>query len=71
MKLISENPYASATGLATFIIVIVVYVLSQFGINLPAEVIVAVTGVLTFLLGRWTRISKQDAEILDHKDQLT
>jgi len=65
MKLISENPYASVTMLVTAIMTVVTYVLSLYGIDLPVPVIVAGTTILGFLFGRWTRISKEDAEKLN------
>lgn len=71
MNFIKQNPYASITALAGAIVAIVVYVLGLFGINVPVEVSGALGIIIIFLLGRFTRISKEDAEILEHKDQLT
>jgi len=71
MELFTQNPKATITGLTGAIVIIVVYVLSYFGINVPIEVSGALGVIILFLLGRYTRISKEDAEILDHKDQLT
>jgi len=71
MNLLIDNPKATLTGLTGAIVIIVVFVLSYFGITVPIEVSGALGVIILFLLGRWTRISKQDAEILDHKDQLT
>ena len=65
MKLISENPYASVTILVSAIVTIVTYVLSLYGINLPAGVIAAGTAILSFLLGRWTRLSGEEAKKLE------
>ena len=71
MKLITENPFASVTALAGAIVAIVVYVLGLFGIDVPIEVSGAIGVIIIFLLGRYTRISKEDAELIEHKDQLT
>lgn len=71
MNLLIDNPKATLTGLTGAIVIIVVFVLSYFGITVPIEVSGALGVIILFLLGRYTRISKQDAEILDHKDQLT
>ena len=68
MHLVTENPYASSTILVGFIVTIITYVL-LYGINLPAPVVVAVTGVISFLLGRWTRINKQEAKIIETMPQ--
>jgi hypothetical protein len=71
MNLITENPFASVTALAGAIVAIVVYVLGLFGIDVPIEVSGAIGVIIIFLLGRYTRISKEDAELIEHKDQLT
>ncbi len=71
MNLITENPKTSITVLAGAIVAIVVYVLSLFGIIIPIEVSGALAVIVIFLLGRYTRISKEDAELIDHKDQLS
>lgn len=65
-NIIAENPYASVTAVVTMIMVVIAYLLDAiWGVKLPAEVIVAVTGILSFFLGRWTRINKQDAKVVE------
>ncbi len=64
MKLISENPKASLTVLASAIATVIVWVLSLFGVIVPLEVSLAIGAILLFLLGRYTRINQQEAELI-------
>lgn len=64
MKLISENPKASLTVLASAIATVIVWVLSLFGVVVPLEVSLAIGAILLFLLGRYTRINQQEAELI-------
>ncbi len=62
----AENPKASVTIAITAGITIFIYLLNAiWQITLPPEVIVAITALATFLIGRWTRIDGQQAKILD------
>lgn len=65
MKLISENPKTSLTTAVGALIVVVVFVLAQFGVEVPLEVSAAAGVVIVFLLGRFTRLSKTEAEKLE------
>jgi len=64
MKLIAENPKASLTVLASAIATVIVWVLSLFGVIVPLEVSLAIGAILLFLLGRYTRINQQEAELI-------
>lgn len=64
MRLISENPKASITVLATAIATVIVWVLSLFGVAVPTEVMIAIGAIVAFLLGRFTRINKEEAELI-------
>lgn len=64
MKLISENPKATLTVLATAIATVIVWVLSLFNVSVPNEVMIAFGAIILFLLGRFTRINKEEAELL-------
>jgi len=64
MKLIAENPKASLTVLASAIATVIVWVLSLFGVVVPLEVSLAIGAILLFLLGRYTRINQQEAELI-------
>jgi len=64
MKLIAENPKASLTVLASAIATVLVWVLSLFGMIVPLEVSLAIGAILLFLLGRYTRINQQEAELI-------
>jgi len=63
-NLVTENPFASVTILTIPIVTILVFVLKSYGIILPEEVIIAVTAILGFFLGRFTRIDKKDAKVI-------
>lgn len=63
-NIISQNPYASATILTIPIVTILAFVLKSYGIVLPDEVIISLTAILSFFLGRFTRIDKTDAKII-------
>lgn len=65
MKFISENPKASLTALASAIVIIVVFILSQFGIEVPETVTIALGVIVAALLGYFSRLSKTDAKKLD------
>jgi len=64
MKLIAQNPKATLTGLATALAVVIVWILSLFGIVVPEAVSIAIGVILVFLLGRFTRINKDEAELI-------
>lgn len=64
MKLIAENPKASLTVLATAIATVIVWVLSLFGVIVPEAVMFAIGAIVLFLLGRFTRINKDQAELI-------
>ncbi|HMQ78821.1 MAG TPA: hypothetical protein PKE39_04240 [Ignavibacteria bacterium] len=65
MKLITENPKASLTALAGAIVVVAVFVLAQFGIEVPDTVTIALGVIVAALLGYFSRLSKTDAKKLD------
>lgn len=72
MNLVTENPKASVTIAITAGITIFLYLLKAiWDITLPPEVIVAITALATFLIGRWTRISGEQAKELEDKERLT
>lgn len=65
MNLISENPKATITVIVSAVMVVVVYLLkSIWGIELPDEVILAVSTLLGIIFGRYIRINKTEANIL-------
>jgi len=65
MNLISENPKATITVIVSAVMVVVAYLLkSIWGIELPDEVILAVSTLLGIIFGRYIRINKTEANIL-------
>ena len=65
MNLLSENPKATITVIVSAVMVVVVYLLkSIWGIELPDEVILAVSTLLGIIFGRYIRINKTEANIL-------
>lgn len=64
-NLVAENPKATVTVIVSAVMVIVAYLLNAiWGITLPTEVGIAVSTLLAFFLGRWTRINKGEAEAI-------
>ncbi len=66
MKLISENPKASITALAGAIVVVVVFILAQFGIMVPEAVTISLGVIVAALLGYFSRLSKTNAKKLEN-----
>jgi len=64
MKLISENPKATLTVIAGAIVTLIVWILSFWGIVVPETVSIAMGILVAFLLGRYTRINQQEAELI-------
>lgn len=72
IELIKQNPKATASIIAGAVVNVVVWLLKTYaGVDIPAGVQEALIVITVWLIARYTRISKEDAEILDHKDQLT
>lgn len=65
MKLISENPKASLTTAVGALVVILVFILGQFGIEVPEAVQIAAGVLIVWLVGYFSRLSKSDAAKLE------
>lgn len=66
MNLITENPKATITVIVSAVMVVVVYLLKAiWQIELPEEVIIAIGTLLGIIFGRYIRINKTEAEILE------
>ena len=68
MKLISENPKATLTVIAGAIVTLLVWILSFWGITVPETVSIAMGILVAFLLGRFTRINKEEAELIKEQE---
>jgi predicted Na+-dependent transporter len=65
-NVILENPKATVTIIVSMVWVIVAYLLKAiWQITLPEEVVIAITTLLGILIGRWTRINKEDAKVIE------
>ena len=64
MKLIAQNPKATLTVMAGAIVTLIVWVLSFWNIQVPETVSIAMGILVAFLLGRFTRINKDEAELI-------
>lgn len=64
MKLIAQNPKATLTVIAGAIVTLIVWVLSFWNIQVPETVSIAMGILVAFLLGRFTRINKDEAELI-------
>ncbi len=64
MRLIAENPKATLTIIAGAIVTLIVWILSFWNIIVPETVSIAMGILVAFLIGRFTRINKEEAELI-------